>query len=29
VCDQCGGAHMARAGHCLVCTDCGTTTGCS
>lgn len=29
VCPTCGGLHMAMAGHCQVCTDCGTTTGCS
>lgn len=28
-CDTCGGAHMRRNGSCLVCDDCGTTTGCS
>ena len=29
VCSNCGGAHMQIAGHCAVCADCGTTTGCS
>lgn len=28
-CDQCGQFKMKRAGHCLVCEACGTTTGCS
>lgn len=28
-CSNCGGAHMQVAGHCTVCADCGTTTGCS
>lgn len=28
-CSHCGGAHMQVAGHCTVCADCGTTTGCS
>lgn len=28
-CGVCGGAHMQVAGHCMVCADCGTTTGCS
>ncbi len=28
-CSNCGGAHMQVAGHCYVCADCGTTTGCS
>ena len=29
ICSQCGGVHMQMAGHCMVCADCGTTTGCS
>lgn len=29
ICTNCGGAHMQVAGHCMVCNDCGTTTGCS
>jgi hypothetical protein len=29
VCDQCQGSRMRWAGHCKVCEDCGTTTGCS
>jgi len=28
-CDSCGSARMRRNGSCLVCDDCGTTTGCS
>ena len=29
VCSTCGGVHLQMAGHCMVCADCGTTTGCS
>lgn len=29
VCDMCQGSRMKRAGHCMVCEDCGSTTGCS
>lgn len=29
ICDNCQGAKMLWAGHCLVCSECGTTTGCS
>lgn len=29
ICSNCGGGHMQIAGHCMVCADCGTTTGCS
>lgn len=29
ICTACGQAHMQIAGHCMVCADCGTTTGCS
>jgi len=29
LCSNCGGVHMQVAGHCNVCADCGTTTGCS
>lgn len=29
VCDGCGSFTMRRSGTCLVCTACGTTTGCS
>ena len=29
MCTNCGGFKMKRSGHCLVCDDCGTTTGCS
>ncbi len=29
VCDQCGGSSMKRNGSCLVCADCGSTSGCS
>lgn len=29
VCSSCGGVRMMVAGHCEVCADCGTTTGCS
>lgn len=28
-CSNCQGVHMQIAGHCMVCADCGTTTGCS
>lgn len=28
-CDTCGSMRMKVAGHCTVCEDCGTTTGCS
>lgn len=28
-CTSCGGYNMRRNGTCLLCTDCGTTTGCS
>lgn len=28
-CHKCNGMHMQWAGHCLVCADCGETTGCS
>lgn len=28
-CDHCGSARMRVSGHCNVCEDCGTTTGCS
>ncbi len=28
-CSNCSGIHMKISGHCEVCTDCGTTTGCS
>lgn len=28
-CMSCNSMHMKISGHCLVCTDCGTTTGCS
>jgi hypothetical protein len=28
VCDRCGGANMIRAGACMVCADCGTSSGC-
>lgn len=28
-CPACGGFKMVRNGSCLLCTDCGTTTGCS
>ncbi len=28
-CSNCQGIHMIIAGHCEVCVDCGTTTGCS
>lgn len=28
-CSNCGGSRMLVAGHCEVCSDCGTTTGCS
>lgn len=29
ICPQCGGSSMARNGSCLLCQDCGSTTGCS
>ena len=29
VCDICGSSRMRTAGHCMVCEECGTTTGCS
>lgn len=29
LCSNCGGIHLQQAGHCEVCSDCGTTTGCS
>lgn len=29
VCVNCGGVRMVRNGSCLMCNDCGTTTGCS
>jgi hypothetical protein len=29
VCDNCQGSRLRWAGHCKVCDDCGTTTGCS
>jgi hypothetical protein len=29
VCDKCGGANLKRNGACLLCTDCGETSGCS
>lgn len=28
-CNVCGSMRMQIAGHCTVCSDCGTTTGCS
>lgn len=28
-CSHCGGMRMRRNGTCMVCDDCGTTTGCS
>lgn len=28
-CSNCNSMRMKTAGHCLVCDDCGTTTGCS
>jgi hypothetical protein len=28
VCDKCGSFNMVRAGACLCCLDCGSTTGC-
>lgn len=28
-CSHCGSSRMMVAGHCEVCSDCGTTTGCS
>lgn len=29
ICTNCSGVRMKWAGHCQVCDDCGTTTGCS
>lgn len=29
MCTSCGGMNMKKNGSCLVCSDCGTTTGCS
>jgi ribonucleoside-diphosphate reductase alpha chain len=29
ICDVCGSTRMRVAGHCLVCEECGTSTGCS
>lgn len=29
VCDHCGSTRMKMAGHCMVCEECGSTTGCS
>lgn len=29
VCDICGSVRMRVAGHCMVCEECGSTTGCS
>lgn len=29
ICDVCGSPRMKMAGHCMVCEDCGTSTGCS
>lgn len=29
ICEICGSTRMRVAGHCMVCDDCGTTTGCS
>lgn len=29
MCSVCGSIHMVVAGHCEVCTSCGSTTGCS
>jgi hypothetical protein len=28
-CSNCSSIRMKMAGHCMVCEDCGTTTGCS
>ena len=28
VCDECGSVNMTRNGTCLLCLDCGRTTGC-
>jgi hypothetical protein len=28
VCGTCGGINLRRAGSCLLCSDCGSTTGC-
>ncbi len=29
VCDNCGGSNVIRSGSCLLCQDCGQTSGCS
>lgn len=29
ICNNCGGSRMRRNGSCLLCDDCGTTSGCS
>lgn len=29
LCDACGSANMRRAGSCLTCQECGTSSGCS
>lgn len=29
ICDHCNSTRLRWAGHCKVCDDCGTTTGCS
>ncbi len=29
ICQACGSSHMQRAGSCMVCADCGSTSGCS
>jgi hypothetical protein len=29
ICSNCGSPRMKMAGHCMVCENCGTTTGCS
>jgi ribonucleoside-diphosphate reductase alpha chain len=29
ICTGCGGFNLKQSGHCEVCDDCGTTTGCS
>lgn len=29
ICDICGSTRMRVAGHCMVCEECGSTTGCS
>lgn len=28
-CDNCSSMRMKISGHCMVCEECGTTTGCS